>query len=217
MGRFCGECGKPLEEGSKFCQFCGTPVVEETAASAKPAPQQPVQPPVQQPVQPQMQPPVQQPVQPQMQQPMQPQMQQRMMPPRPAMQNPLPNQPAHSFENEDFKQKFLCFDGRLNRQRYFLRSLCLALIYGLFYGIAAATKSEGLTILIGILYIPVAVCAISLGIRRLHDLDKSGWLWLLCLIPIVGFGMGIYMLFFKGTDGPNRYGEDPLNSYFQQN
>ena len=121
MGRFCGECGKPLEEGSKFCQFCGTPVVEETAASAKPAPQQPVQPPVQQPVQPQMQPPVQQPVQPpvqpQMQQPMQPQMQQRMMPPRPAMQNPLPNQPAHSFENEDYKQKFLCFDGRVNRQR----------------------------------------------------------------------------------------------------
>ena len=130
MGRFCGECGKPLEAGSKFCQFCGTPVVEETAASVKPAPQQPVQP--------------------QMQQPVQPQMQQRMMPPRPAMQNPLPNQPAHSFENEDFKQKFLCFDGRLNRQRYFLRSLCLALIYGLFYGIAAATKSEGFTRLIGI-------------------------------------------------------------------
>ena len=51
---------------------------------------------------------------------------------------------------------------------------------------------------------------LALTIRRLHDIDKSGWSILFGLIPFVG---GIILLIWylsKGTDGPNRFGDDPL-------
>lgn len=46
-------------------------------------------------------------------------------------------------------------------------------------------------------------------VKRFHDLDKSGWMILTLLIPIVDFVFSIYLLFVDGTIGPNRYGEDP--------
>jgi len=47
----------------------------------------------------------------------------------------------------------------------------------------------------------------SLTVRRFHDQDKSGWMWLINLV----FGL-IVLIFMciEGTRGPNKYGEDPL-------
>ena len=53
--------------------------------------------------------------------------------------------------------------------------------------------------------------SICLGVKRLHDLNKSGWFILFSFIPIISFLLGIYMLFFKGTDGENQFGKDPLS------
>lgn len=47
--------------------------------------------------------------------------------------------------------------------------------------------------------------------KRLHDLNKSGWLILLCCVPIIGWIFALYMLFADGTVGPNPYGADPKN------
>lgn len=51
---------------------------------------------------------------------------------------------------------------------------------------------------------------IAVGVRRLHDTDKSGWFYLLYLIPCVGF---ILMIIFNVKDsGPdNQYGPNPKN------
>jgi uncharacterized membrane protein YhaH (DUF805 family) len=46
-------------------------------------------------------------------------------------------------------------------------------------------------------------------VKRLHDLNKSGWLWLLGLIPLVNVFFGIYLLFGKGTEASNDYGAPP--------
>jgi len=50
---------------------------------------------------------------------------------------------------------------------------------------------------------------IAIGVRRLHDIDRTGWWWLIVLTLI-----GAILLFIwacmKGTTGPNRYGSDPL-------
>jgi len=54
------------------------------------------------------------------------------------------------------------------------------------------------------------VASIMMLARRLHDLDKSGWWMLLLFVPLVNILFYIYILFFKGTEGPNQYGEDPL-------
>ena len=44
--------------------------------------------------------------------------------------------------------------------------------------------------------------------RRLHDLNLSGWWQLITFIPF-GQLMMIGFIFFKGTDGPNKYGDPP--------
>ena len=51
--------------------------------------------------------------------------------------------------------------------------------------------------------------AISIAVRRLHDTDRSGWMYLLIFVPIVQFYL-IYLLVIKGTAGDNRFGADPL-------
>jgi len=47
---------------------------------------------------------------------------------------------------------------------------------------------------------------IVLVVRRLHDLNKSGWMGLLLFIPVVQFFFMIYLLLASGTAGPNEYG-----------
>ncbi len=52
-------------------------------------------------------------------------------------------------------------------------------------------------------------------VRRLHDLGKSGWWFLIALIPFLGI---IVLLVFMVTEGeqlPNQYGEVPTNTIKQ--
>ena len=57
--------------------------------------------------------------------------------------------------------------------------------------------------------LPTTWIEIVFDVRRLHDLGKSAWHLLFRLIPIVGqIYLLIILLFFKGQDGANSYGED---------
>ena len=47
---------------------------------------------------------------------------------------------------------------------------------------------------------------IVITVRRLHDLNRSGWLILLFLLPLVNIFMGLYLLLGSGTKGSNKYG-----------
>lgn len=52
----------------------------------------------------------------------------------------------------------------------------------------------------------------AVAVRRLHDIDRSGWWLLLAFIPLIG---GIVLLVFfimSGTRGPNRFGPDPIET-----
>ena len=51
--------------------------------------------------------------------------------------------------------------------------------------------------------------SIAVSIRRLHDLDRTGW-WFLIAFTGVGVILLIVWDCFKGTPGPNRFGPDPL-------
>jgi uncharacterized membrane protein YhaH (DUF805 family) len=52
----------------------------------------------------------------------------------------------------------------------------------------------------------VLVPSIAVGVRRLHDIDKSGWFLLIGLIPCVGWIILIVWYATEGTRGPNRFG-----------
>ena len=53
---------------------------------------------------------------------------------------------------------------------------------------------------------------IAVTSRRLHDSNKSGWVQLLYLIPILGWLLMILFLITEGNEGRNQYGEDPLKA-----
>ena len=116
--------------------------------------------------------------------------------------------------DKDLKSKFLRYDNRLNRKRYIMRALALwaaVVVISFIIGfVASVTGVKALTRLGTIISIASAIPSFMLVIRRLHDLNRPTWWCIGCIIPIVNFALAIYLLFFKGTDGPNQYGPDPL-------
>jgi len=54
---------------------------------------------------------------------------------------------------------------------------------------------------------------LALGFRRLHDVGRSGWWWLLVLIPIIGWIVLFYWSVSRGDAGPNAYGPDPIGDW----
>lgn len=65
----------------------------------------------------------------------------------------------------------------------------------------------GLTVLLFlVIFLASMVFGIIMGIRRLHDCNRSGHLMWLFLVPLVNIGLGLYLLFAPGTPGPNRFG-----------
>jgi uncharacterized membrane protein YhaH (DUF805 family) len=50
---------------------------------------------------------------------------------------------------------------------------------------------------------------IAVSIRRLHDLDRTGW-WFLLVITVIGTIVLFVWSCMRGTIGPNRFGPDPL-------
>lgn len=70
-------------------------------------------------------------------------------------------------------------------------------------------KKSGYGLLDALYICSTAVPSLAVTVRRLHDIGRSGWWFLLGLIPIVG---AIVLLVFMVTDsqaGANRYGPNP--------
>lgn len=63
--------------------------------------------------------------------------------------------------------------------------------------------------LIGMIALFTLIPSYTLSIRRLHDIDRSGWWLLISFVPFLG--MLVLFIFFclDGTYGRNRYGADP--------
>lgn len=62
---------------------------------------------------------------------------------------------------------------------------------------------------LAIAYIAILILTVIAGIQRLHDLDKTGWLWLLFFVPLINVLFAIYILCASGSDAPNNYGTPP--------
>jgi uncharacterized membrane protein YhaH (DUF805 family) len=113
-----------------------------------------------------------------------------------------------------FYKNYLKFDGRALRSEYWWPQLFFILLYVvMFAGAALLGETIGgvLALVISLVILASIIPAISVTVRRLHDVDKSGWFFLLALVPIVNFYV-LYLTIIKGTDGPNRFGSDPLGS-----
>ena len=85
--------------------------------------------------------------------------------------------------------KYAIFTGRASRSEYWWPVLANVVISTVLYGLGSASKF--FLILYFLFFLASVVPSIAVGIRRLHDINKSGWWWLIVLIPIVG---GIWLI-----------------------
>jgi uncharacterized membrane protein YhaH (DUF805 family) len=100
------------------------------------------------------------------------------------------------------------FSGRLNVRNYWIGNLFLI---GVLWVISMVYDSNhsGLNLLDILIIVPFYFYVISICVRRLHDLGKSGYWLLLCLIPFVSIVMAICISFFFGQPTANKYGSQP--------
>lgn len=98
--------------------------------------------------------------------------------------------------------KYAEFKGRASRAEYWWFILFLVLASGV--GAALGERMQAAAMLVS--FLP----AISVTVRRLHDLGKSGWWYWLGLIPLVGAIILLVWFCRKGAAEPNDFGPDPL-------
>lgn len=79
-------------------------------------------------------------------------------------------------------------------------------------GVAVVAIITHLWILRAIYALAVLIPGLAVGARRLHDTNKSGWLQLLLLIPLIGLIIMIVFWVQDGDRGQNQYGADPRGS-----
>lgn len=104
--------------------------------------------------------------------------------------------------------KYATFAGRAARSEYWYFYLFIILSSIVLTMIESAVGVEDM--LTGLFSLGVFLPTLAAGVRRLHDIDRSGWWILIGLIPLIGFLVLLFWFVQKGTEGNNQYGEDPL-------
>ena len=116
----------------------------------------------------------------------------------------------------DWNYVFLNFQGRLNRQPFWIATLVLWLVsMGVTFvtSILFGSQSAVTTFVQAVVALVLLIPSLAVAVKRYHDRNKSGWWILIVFIPIVGLIWYIVELgFLPGTPGPNRYGPDPLGA-----
>tara|TARA_B110000967_G_C18677564_1_gene456331 strand:+ start:250 stop:636 length:387 start_codon:yes stop_codon:yes gene_type:complete len=118
-------------------------------------------------------------------------------------------------------KQYTTFSGRARRKEYWMfvlfysLFLIIAMILDNVAGLCFETEFMGQTISAGYgwLYLLVGaihfIPALSVVVRRLHDIGKSGWMYLVVFIPIIGFIWILVLLVKDGEAGDNEYGANP--------
>ncbi len=101
-------------------------------------------------------------------------------------------------------KKYVDFKSRGSRSEFWYLQLFLIIALNL---ISFIFGSIGLPmILLLIVNIALYIPSLSAGVRRLHDINKSGWWLLIGLIPLVGLIVLIYFWVQKSDEGSNNFG-----------
>ena len=110
--------------------------------------------------------------------------------------------------------KYVDFSGRARRSEYwyfvlftFLVNIVTTIVDAIL-GTDFDDSSGGL--ISSLVSLALLLPSLAVGVRRLHDTDRSGWWILLGLIPIIGW---ILLIIWFATDSKadNQYGPNPKN------
>jgi uncharacterized membrane protein YhaH (DUF805 family) len=109
-------------------------------------------------------------------------------------------------------RNYVGFSGRAQRKEFWMFTLfnLLITIFLAYLDYLIFDLSLEETGPLGLIYsLAVLLPTLAVAVRRLHDIEKSGWYFLVVLIPLIG---PIWMLIMECTDGDrgiNIYGPDP--------
>ncbi|MGI3375501.1 DUF805 domain-containing protein [Providencia stuartii] len=119
---------------------------------------------------------------------------------------------------EVIKNNYANFNGRARRKEYWIFSLInFIIIIPLYLVVLASTNDytgdiNGLGIvalvLLMIYCVAILIPSLAVTVRRLHDIDKSGWWYLLTFIPFGGLVIFVFTC-LDGTPANNRFGSNP--------
>jgi len=114
---------------------------------------------------------------------------------------------------EAITKRYAQFSGRARRKEYWLTILLIiiiSIIASVLDGaLGLADPVYGLGPIYGIVALAILIPSIAVSVRRLHDIDRTGWWYLLAFVPFIGFVVLIIFFVMPGTSGENRFGPDP--------
>jgi uncharacterized membrane protein YhaH (DUF805 family) len=110
-------------------------------------------------------------------------------------------------------KKYAVFTGRARRKEFWMFTLIYTIIY-IVLSIADSLIGTGAMLfemgLLSGVFSLVSICpSIAVTIRRLHDIDRSGWWVLIGLVPLAGVIVLIVFAAKDGQPGSNQYGTNP--------
>ena len=109
-------------------------------------------------------------------------------------------------------KKYSEFNGRSRRKEYWmfvLFNLIISIVLSSFERMLGLGNEYGIGLLSIIYNLGILIPSIAVGIRRLHDIGKSGWWLLISLIPVIGWIWIIVLMATDGLPGSNEYGINP--------
>jgi uncharacterized membrane protein YhaH (DUF805 family) len=113
-------------------------------------------------------------------------------------------------------KKYAVFSGRARRAEYWyfvLFNIIVAIVLSLIDTLLGTFDFvQGVGLLSGLYSLAVLIPTLAVTVRRLHDVDRSGWWIFINLIPLIGTIVLLVFALTDGTPGSNRYGPNPKES-----
>ncbi len=113
-------------------------------------------------------------------------------------------------------KKYCNLNGRASRSEYWWFAVACSVINTaasmLDRAIANPEQTGSVGIISVVVYLALLLPNLGVSVRRLHDLNKTGWWLLILFVPIIGVIVYLVFMIMKGTNGVNSYGNDPLES-----
>jgi uncharacterized membrane protein YhaH (DUF805 family) len=110
-------------------------------------------------------------------------------------------------------KQYADFSGRSRRKEYWmfvLFNMCfsiVAMVLDNILGISIAGIGYGL--LYGLYGLTMLIPGLAVTVRRLHDVGKSGWMFFIVLIPLIGTIWLLVLMMTDSQQGINKWGPNP--------
>jgi len=113
-------------------------------------------------------------------------------------------------------KKYAVFSGRARRREYWffvLFSVIVTVVLTFIDNMIGLYDMEtGVGLLSAIYSLAVLIPSIAVGVRRLHDTNRTGWWLLISLIPAIGVIVLFIFFVLDSHPGDNEYGPNPKQS-----